>query len=335
MAKGWKITISIISIVLILILVTLLVYYFFPWHKKFFNNADEEFSIPGLDEKFVPQGMTELEGYNKYLVSGYMSDGEPSRYYLIDAETNNIEKYVILNINGKKYNGHAGGVASYGSTIWTTSEEDGKGYAFRFLANDLISADNGSEVVIRDYFETYNNADFVFVNNDTLWVGEFYRKDKFETDQDHHLETRSGEANTGLIYGFDIDESKKCAVSNTFPSKVISVRAQCQGVAVTDDGNFILSTSYSISDSVIYYYEDILSEEAHGTYRLGLDNIPLWYIDNDALIKSTKIPSMSEEILVKNDRVYILFESACKKYKLFNRTRISSVYSVPVSYFDK
>ena len=335
MTKRFKIFLSTVSIILVLILATVGVYFFWPWHKDFFNNADAEFEIPGLDEDFCPQGMTELVGYNKYLISGYMSEGGPSRYYVIDAETNSVEKYFTLNINGKKYDGHAGAVASYNSTIWTVSQEEGEGYAFRFMATDVINVTNGGEVVVRDYFKTLNNADFVFVDDGLLWIGEFYRAEKFETDENHHLTTRSGETNRAVCYAYEIDESYNYGLDNDFPVKALSIGDQCQGIAVTADGKFVLSTSYSIPDSHIYYYKDVLSEDQHSTIRVGLKDVPLWYLDEEALINSIQIPAMSEELFVKNDRVYLLFESACKKYKFFNRVRIDSVYSFALTYLEQ
>ena len=322
---------------MILIILAVSVYFFWPWHRKFFNNADEEFAIPGLDTEFCPQGMTEIDGYNKFLISGYMDDGSPSRFYLIDGETKEVEKYVILNINGSLYKGHAGGVASYGSQLWTFSKDENKGYGFRFKLADLLNAENGGEIAINsyNYFDTWNGADFAFVRDKVLWVGEFYRDDNYLTDTEHHLVTRSGETNPAVIYGFDIDESRNTGVKSTTPTKAISVRGLCQGIALTSEGNFVLSTSYSIPNSNIYYYKDILNEEAHDTFKIGTTSMPLWYLDDQALISSREIPSMSEEIVIKDNRVYILFESACKKYKLFNRTRIKSVYSLPISFFEE
>ena len=349
MSKGLKIFLVTISLVLVLLISAVGVYFFWPWHRDFFNNADAEFDIPGLDEDFCPQGMTELEGYNKYIVSGYMSDGGPSRYYVVDAETNNIEKYFILSIDNKKYDGHAGGVASFNSSIWTVSmnEDDGEGYAFRFSATDVINVDNGGEVIVRGFFKTNNNADFVFVNDDLLWIGEFYKPEKYETDQNHHLTTRSGETNRAVCYAYEIDEDSLTGVQETggthlngarkvqIPVKALSVRDLCQGIAMTADGKFVMSTSYSIPDSHIYYYKDVLNEEQHGTIKFGLEDIPLWYLDEDALLGSQQMPAMSEELFVKNDTVYLLFESACKKYKFFNRVRIKSVYSFALSYLEQ
>jgi len=337
MARGWKVTIGIISGLLIAVIITASVYYFWPWHRNFFNNADEEFSIPGLDTSFCPQGMTEIEGQNKYLISGYMDDGSPSRFYVVNAETKEVEKFFTLNIDGHKYNGHAGGVASHGSLLWTFSKEDSKGYAFRFKVNDVLKVVNGGEITIGsyNYFDTWNGADFAFTLDGVLWVGEFYRDDNYLTDTEHHVKTRSGETNPAIIYGFDIDESRNTGVKSKTPTKAISIRGLCQGIAVTSDGNFVMSTSYSLPNSTIYYYKNVLSEEAHDTLKIGLNSLPLWYLDDQALINSVEIPSMAEELFIKNNRAYILFESACKKYKYYNRTRIKSVYSLPISFFEK
>lgn len=341
MKKGLKITISIISVLLSLILVFLGVYYLWPWNKEFFDNASVEFAIPGLDTDFVPQGISKVDGYNEYLISGYMNDGSPSRFYLIDGEEKSIVKYVTLNIGGSQYTGHAGGVVSFGSTCWTVSyvEEKEKGYAFRFMLSELRDTENGESIYIdeaTDCFETYNNADFVFTYDNMLWVGEFYKQDKYETDEAHRLTTRSGEVNPAVVYGFSINESLKYGLSSSFPQKALSIRGLCQGISVTPDGKFVMTSSYSIPDSSIYYYQDVLSEDAHNSdFAIGYNKVPLWYLDNDSLISTTNAPAMVEESVVENGRVYLLFESACKKYKLFNRKRLTNVYSIPLTYLEK
>ena len=337
MLKGIKITIIVLCILVVLFGAVAGVYYWFPWHRNFFNNADKEFAIPGLADGFVPQGFTEIEGYNKYLISGYMDDGSPSRFYVVDIETKQVEKYVILKIDsGKNYDGHAGGVASYGSALWTVSMADnGKGYAFCFNAIDVINAENEDSIAIRDYFETYNNADCVFVQDDMLWVGEFYREKSHITDEEHIKTTSSGDVHKAMAYGFNIDISYKCGVKNKFPQKALSLKDLCQGIAVTAEGKFVMTSSYSISDSTIYYFNNVLEEENAATTKIGLTEIPMWYLDDNSLIYSEKIPSMAEEVVIRDDRVYILFESSCKKYKKVNRTRIDSVYSLPITYFEK
>lgn len=335
MKKGWKITISITASVLALLLIAISIYFWWPWNRDFYNIVSKEFDIPGLDTSFVPQGMTRVESTNEYIIGGHMSDNGPSRYYVIDGETKQVKKYFTLDLNGKAFDGHAGGVASAGDTIWTVSPIEGTGYCFRFKYSDVQKVENGGSVIIKDYFETFNGASNVFVNNGILWVGEFYRNDNYLTEESHHLKTRSGEINYGLVFGFPIDETMKYGLYSKIPTKAISVRGLCQGLEMTKTGKFIMSTSYSIADSNIYYYKDVLNEEKHATYRLGLQNIDLWYLDNEALISTTVAPAMTEELVVYNDRVYILFESACKKYKLVNRDALKTVYSIAISDLEK
>jgi len=63
--------------------------------------------------------------------------------------------------------------------------------------------------------------------------------------------------------------------------------------------------------------------------------IDLWYLDNESLLNTVNMPSMSEEIVVNNDRIYILFESSAKKYKIFNRKQLKNVYSLPINWLEK
>ena len=97
MSKGWKITTIVIASVMLLIFTALGVYYLWPWNKKFFDNASKEFAIPGLDTSFVPQGIDKIDGQNKYIISGYMNDGGPSRFYIYDVESD-TSKYFTLKI---------------------------------------------------------------------------------------------------------------------------------------------------------------------------------------------------------------------------------------------
>lgn len=323
MSIGWKIATIVISSILALILIFLGVYYLWPWNKSFFNMSSEEFLIPGLDTKFTPQGMSLIDGSDKFLICGYMTDNTPSRIYVIN--NGKIEKYFTLTQSEEDYVGHAGGIVSFGSTIWIVGDK----HCYRFSLSDVNRIQNGGKVAILDSFKTNNGADFVFTSNNFLWVGEFYKKDKYETDASHRLQTRSGETNNAVVFGYKIDESKGYGLVSQapLPDKALSIRDLAQGIAVASDGKFVMSTSYGLPDSNIYVYKNVLSEEKHGTIAIGMHNVDLWYLDNHALEQTINAPSMSEEIVIKNDRVYVLFESGAKKYRVFNRKQLKYVYS--------
>ena len=333
MKKPLKITIIVVASVLVCIAAFLSVYFLWPWNKAFFNDASEEFSIPGLDSAFVPQGMSRLDGYDDYLISGYMNNGEPSRIYLVDGETKETIKYITLKCEEEDYIGHAGGIASSGGSIWIS----GDGYLYRFTLTEFMRKENGEYLHINAYTETLNGADFVIARDGLLWVGEFYRKGNYDTREEHHLKTRSGETNMAVAYCFTIDESRplglfaKYSNSTPIPTMALSLPNLAQGMAFDSEGRIILSTSYGLADSHILTYENVFAGENHTTIRYGLYDVPLWFLDGDSLESDYTVPSMSQNIFVMNNRVYILFESASKKYKLFNRVRLDSVYSLPIS----
>lgn len=330
MSKGWKITTIVVASVLLVIFAVVGVYYLWPWNRAFFDNADKEFEIPGLDTSFVPQGMDKIDNQNKYIISGYMSDGSPSRFYVYDKE-NNQTKYFTLKTGDGDYCGHAGGIASAGRTLWTV----GDNLCLRFSLSSVDSVENGGSITVLDTFTSLNGCDFVFDHDGMLWIGEFYKEGKYETELVHRLKTTSGEENPALVYGYPIDESKSHGLLTKTPQKLLSIRGLCQGMAIDSKGNFILSTSYSLPDSNIYYYKNVFDKECDMEFALGNSLLPLWFLDNNNLISTTNAPSMSEEIFVENDRVYILFESNCKKYRLFNRKRVKNVYSLPISNLNK
>jgi len=330
MSKAWKITIIIVSSILILFFAFISVYYFWPWNKTFFDNSTKEFEIPGLDTNFVPQGMTKIDGTEKYIISGYMSDNSPSRFYII-GEDGKMENFFTLKYDELDYCGHAGGILSKGSTVWVVGDK----ICYRLMLSDINNLSDSGTINAIDNFELSNGADFVFEYDSYLWIGEFYKKDKYETSRTHRLKTRSGEENPSLVYGYQIDESKKYGLYENSPSKILSIRGECQGISVAKDGKFVMSCSYGIKDSTLYYYKDVLKEERHGTFVLGKKMIDLWYLDNESLLNTVNMPSMSEEIVVNNDRIYILFESSAKKYKIFNRKQLKNVYSLPINWLEK
>jgi hypothetical protein len=56
-------------------------------------------------------------------------------------------------------------------------------------------------------------------------------------------------------------------------------------------------------------------------------SVPVYYLDSESLTDDITLPPMSEEIFVKDGRLYVLLESACKKYIFGNLIRGRHVYS--------
>lgn len=235
-------------------------------------------------------------------------------------------------------------------------------------------------------FNANNGASFCFFyedgtdsdTNDKLYVGEFYRDgdDRYTTAESHHITTHSGgkqyafvneytsnisataEDNnrygvaciTGNTYALDENGDK---VAKKFPriERIISIPDKIQGFALTADNKLILSESYGLPNSHLYYYDwEAITKsstsnqnralfttltggsnfEYEGVYRetkvkYSNPNMYVYVANADNLVRDYSIPSMAEGMCVNGDRVYVLFESGCYKYKLFVRQRITDI----------
>ena len=248
---------------------------------------------PGLSDGFVCQGLAASEEYGKFFVSGYMKDDNASRLYVTDLENNSY--YVsLLKENGKAFTGHAGGVATTGDKIFIASGER----IYTIPMESVLNAKNGDEIKLDAGIKVNNSASFVFSNEEYLYVGEFHDGGKYVTE--HPYETADG-TYYAIISRYKLDNLET-------PDKIYSVRNKVQGACFTPDGKVILSTSYGLSDSVYYVYNEADATDS----GLTLDGAPIYFLDN--CIKQIKAPAMSEDLDFYDGRVITHFESASDKY---------------------
>ena len=307
-----------------LLLLTIILYYFGAFYPSFTKVSQKEFKIPGLSEDFVPQGLDYIEEKKMFLVSGYNSKEQPSKIYLISEESGEVmSSKTIKNTDGSDYTEHAGGITHYGDNLWVV----GDGYLNHFKLSSLF--DSSTEfITIQSRIQTGNGCDFVSVYNNSLIVGEFYKKDKFDTSVAHKVELGDEKANYALGYIYSIDGEKQGGVDDL--EAVLSLPEKVQGLTLSASGKIVLSTSFSIPDSKLLVYKNVFNEKASGMFNIQGKDIPLYILDETKLEKKLTMPTMSEELVLVGDKVFVLFESACNKYKFINRTRIKNVYSLEI-----
>ena len=325
MTKKKKITLIVVGLVFLTLVAAVLIYYFGATHPYYNSIKKAEFQIPGLNEKFVPQGFDYDESSSNYFITGYMANENPGRIYFLHEDTPHEYKYVTITIDGEDHVGHMGGVAIGTNYVWVASDK----LVYRLNKSDILNAENKAEIEVVDYFTPGNGADSITIYDNKLWVGEFYMKEKYETPVAHHLEVEDGETNRAIAYCYEIDETKEFGIDSLTPIAGLSLPNKAQGFDFTQDGKVIVSTSYSIPDSHILVYENALIDD--NKVNVELDNettIPVYKLSSSKLTMDIEAPSMSEEVVVKDERVYILFESACSKYKFVNRTRVDNVQSI-------
>lgn len=326
-----------VAIVLLLIIAVLALHLFTPLvFNDFFSNAKEEYLTPGIYEGLVPQGYAYVGENEVYLQCGYMTDGESaSRIYVTDAENTDDTYFIELyTADGKPYTGHTGGITSSFGFVWLANDGEGDDNRVWVLSlKDILTAKNGDKLTLETSFQTESRAACCFVDGKYLWVGEFHDGEKYTTKDTHAFAVSGGENNALICaYALDIDSeygvaSAKVDGKDVFtPKLALSVTDLVQGFTKTPEG-FALSTSYAVNFSHLYFYEDVTSGEPDASLEVNGIDVPVYFLDEDALTDDVSMPPMSEEIFVKDGRLYVLFESACQKYIFGNLIRGRHIYS--------
>jgi hypothetical protein len=273
---------------------------------SFYNNSQREFTIPGLNSGFIPQGLDYLEDEELYLTCGYSSTkGEASAVYTIDSK-GKATKIKLQNADGSTYTGHTGGIAHYGKYFYIT----GSTGCDVFLLSDLISGNEYAKQV--GVINTPNDPAYCVVHDGKFYSGTFYRAGNYETPEEQRITTPAGDKNTALIIVYDLDDTAEFGV-NPNPVSAYSTTGLVQGMTFTEN-EIVLSTSYGLATSHLYYYSTSKITTGAITLKDYPTEIPLYYLDSTCLVDDVKAPPMSEEIIYKDGRIYTITESASNKY---------------------
>lgn len=324
MSKSQKITTIILSCFFVVLGIVMLIWYFGATYSSFYASATKEFEICGLNEGFTPQGLCYEKNSKLFLSCGYMKDGSASRIYVTKENSKTADKYFTLKHQDVAYTGHAGGIETDGTSVWIAGESK----VVRFAFAQIETVKNGGTIEILDTFETPNGADFLTVENGNLWIGEFHREGKYDTDASHFVETENGKINKAISLCYEIDENLQYGLKSLTPTKALSTPSLVQGMIITDE-KIVISTSYSLPDSHLYTYENLFSQGSTKTFELNGTTIPLFVLEDKVLKDDLQAPCMSEELALANGKIYIMFESACQKYGMFTREPLRNVYSIP------
>ncbi len=328
---------AVVALIALLLITVLCLHLFTPVvFNDFFSNAKAEYVTPGIYEGLVPQGYAYEGERGIYLQCGYMADGESaSRIYVTDADNTDETYFVELyTADGKPYTGHTGGITSAFGFVWLANDGEGDDNCVWVIKlADILSAENGGKITLNTNFKSETRAACCFVDGRYLWIGEFNNSEEYATKETHTF-TVSGGENKALVcaYALDID-SKYGVASETVngkdiftPVMALSVTDLVQGFTKTPDG-FALSTSYGINPSHLYFYEDVTKDNADASIKINEKDVPVYFLDADALTKEVVTTPMTEEIFVKDGKLYVLFESACQKYIFGNLIRGIHIYS--------
>lgn len=282
--------------------------------KSYYDASSKAFVIPDIDKGAVPQGFHYDEPTGNFLVSAYMKDDSPSPLFLVQKNTGKtLKRVTLLTDENKSYTGHFSGVAVYKDFVYVADGTALLVYSYESVLNAKNNAKIAclgkitSKVSDNDYIKN----SFVTIYGDRLIAGEFYDGEKYKTLSSHHITTKTGVKNCAIALEYALDEAQPLGV-NTVPNKAYSLPNKVQGLCI-DGGNFYLSTSYGLDFSHILKYEEAKLAPLSSATFLGVE-LPVYAFDSTSLVKDYKIAPMSEEIVMLDNALYVMCESASTKY---------------------
>ena len=302
--------------------------------SSYYRASEKAFVIPGLDEDFVPQGFHYDQENGYFLVSGYSGkSGMPSTIYVLNAENGNIVGKALLHKeDGGAFTGHSGGIARNGDYIYIAGGSGRCLYVFSY--SDILAAGMGGQVNRLGKFslkysdEDYQGTSFVSVSGDRLIVGEYRTETDYSYPDSHKVTTAAGDMHGGLAMEFKLDPNGPYGISAN-PTRVFTIRDYVQGIWM-ENGKIYLSTSHGLTHSLIYVYDENRAVE-EGTIQIIGRTLPLYSLDSASLEATYKIAPMSEELFMKDGKLYVMCESACSKYIFGNFTGGRWCYATDLS----
>ena len=299
-------------------------------HFKFFSDATSEGQVPGLSDGLVQQGYDYVAEEKAFLASGYMKDGSASRVYVtVGDNTTAVSLYCQ---DGTEYTAHAGGISHNGDYVYIADEEDNGDVAVFNLKDILGTDDDGDDgkATCLGRIGMPFPSSFCTVYGDYLYVGRFAKEghEKYGRLPEHQI-TVDGETNSSLVAAYKLDATKEFGVDASAPAFALSIGDLAQGMCFAGDGRIIISTSWSLSSSHLYFYSVDLAGAADTTVKFGETDVPVFFLGEDELTLNLKCPPMAEEMVVIDGRVYIMNESASTKYIFGNFIAGRKLYSYP------
>ncbi len=261
-------------------------------YSEYYSVETELCENPGLSDGFVCQGICISEETGVVLVSGYMTNGESSRVYVVDLDGGSY--YISLLRYGESYDGHMGGIGLTGDTVYLANGSK----IFKLSLADILAAENGDCFELGKGTRVNNKTSFAYADENYVYVGEYHCGCLFNTD--HPYTTPTGE-NHAII-------TRYARGNLDTPDKIYSIPDKVQGVCFTPDGKIIFSTSHGIESTVYLVYDEAEAYDSGHT----LDGTAVYFLGECK--REIKGPAMGQGLDYYEGDLITLTECASDKY---------------------
>ncbi len=275
-------------------------------YARFQEAGELSVIIPGLNEGFVPQGITYLPQDDAFLFAGYSGGDDNSALLSVSRATGELLKQVKLNnADGSKYTGHAGGVCATETDIYVSNAHK----LFRISLEKYEALPASAVCAFEEEIEVPVNASYCSYAEGVLWVGEFQYGGDYPTDASHRVSTADG-LQRAWNCGYRMSEGQDFSA----PDYILSITERIQGMT-TLNGKIYLSQSYGRrNDSLIYRYSSVLDTEPAQKVEINGKEAPLWILDKTNREDALLCPPMTECLCAVDGGICVVFESAAKTY---------------------
>lgn len=292
--------------------------------KEFYANSTKEFTIPGLFENFIPQGLEYDEAKESFLVSGYTKNNEKSPLYIVNNDKS-VKKIYLKNSLGEECLDHFGGVTIYKNYLIAAGgngASTGRQFVYIFNLEDIYAAEENAFVSSLNEIDVYVGTAFVNVIGDYLYVGEYNHDGSPLYDIAKTVERDwMPEDAKAIMLKYALKED---ATFDKAPVACYEIQDEIQGMLVTKEGEMAFSHSYGINPAHMSFHQD---PKTLGDITIDGATIPLYSYNKETETRRVSVSPMIEAIVYANDRIYTLNESASSKYLYGLAFRGKSVYA--------
>ncbi len=290
-------------------------------YKNFNKSFSPDFTVPGLLEGVIPQGLCYDPKEDNFVISGYYENEEyPSVIMIVDGKSSKMTAYHPLkNMDGTDYIGHAGGIAASNGYIFISSDSE----CYVFSLEALQNTESGQAIQFTSKFRLWTKGSFAGISDGILWFGDFIESDdKAKQGAERITTLDSGETFYAYCEGYTLEEGlpsvKKINSSSNgyIPDYFLAIPEQVQGMAVTKTDKLVFTSSYGRkNDSYIYIFEDVFLSEKTETITIDEQSVDLYACSSQHLSEKIIAPPMIEGITTKNGELCTIFESGAAKYR--------------------
>lgn len=288
----------------------------------FLSAAAPCFTIPGLNQALIPQGMSCSPTTGHVYISNYTLAKTPSVIAAVDYTSGKLEaEYFLFNADGSAFASHVGGIALTETTLFVSATLDSDGsYSIAAIPLSDLPATGSHDLIVSETIAMAVSPSFLSYSDGILWVGNFYHPDgDYNLSPEMNYTTASSDGDFGCyILGFDIDPASGRIASTDepypLPERILVAPNRIQGMAVVD-GSVYLSQSYGRkNNSTLLRYAFDLSEAPDTSLTLGSRSIAAYVLDSNRQIESIVAMPMTEGLCTVDGKLLILFESGASRY---------------------